>query len=127
MGYHYIRVTPKMAAAFLERNTSNRAIRSSHLEYLTQLILDGEWRKTGEAIRFSGNYTNGKSVLLDGQHRLQSLINSGKSSLMIEIIDDLPDDSFQFMDQGRPRSAPDVLSWAQNNHHCQCRQSSKIN
>ncbi len=117
MGYRYIKITPSLAEKYLETNTKNRVLRAGHVAYLTQLILNGEWRKTGEPIRFSGKLTDknlptNSATLLDGQHRLTAFLNSEKKSLNFEIIDELPADSFQYMDQGRPRSAADVLSIA---------------
>lgn len=115
MSYRVIKITPSLANKYLELNTKNRTLRQNHVAYLIQLILDGEWRQTGEPIRFSGtldknNLPEKRTVLLDGQHRLTAFLASGKKSLLFEVIDELPVDSFQYMDQGRPRSAADVLT-----------------
>ncbi len=115
MGYRIVKITPAMAEVYLETNTNNRAVREYHVEYLTQVMLADEWRLIGEPIRFSGkldkkNLPGDKTVLLDGQHRLIAFIESERKTLEIEIIDELPANSFQYMDQGRPRSAADVLT-----------------
>jgi len=117
MSYRYINVTPTQASHYLELNTKNRLLRKAHVSYLAKLISEGEWRQTGEPIRFSGmldknNMPCKGAVLLDGQHRLKAFLASGKRTLKFEIVDGLPADSFQYMDQGRPRSAADVLSIA---------------
>ncbi len=115
MGYRVVKMTPKLAEAYLEKNTHNRKSTASHVAFLTDLMLKGEWRLTGEPIRFFGklrakNIPADDAVLLDGQHRLTAFLNSGLKSLDFEVIDELPADSFEFMDQGRPRNAGDVLS-----------------
>lgn len=117
MSYRNVRITQSQAIKYLELNTKNRVIRQTHVEYLTQLILNGEWRQVGEPIRFSGildknNMPDKGAILLDGQHRLTAFLASDKKSLGFEIIDELPVNSFEYMDQGRPRSAADTLSIA---------------
>lgn len=117
MSYRHVKISPSLAEQYLDIITKNRTIRKDHVIHLTETILNGEWRLTGEAIRFSGKLNNNNvpikgAVLLDGQHRLNAFIASGKKSLPFEIIDGLPADSFEYMDQGRPRSAGDVLTIA---------------
>ncbi len=115
MAYQVIKVTPTLAEQYLTLNTKNRKLRASNVDFLSDLIKSGEWRQTGEPIRFTGSISKtGKpstgSVLLDGQHRLQAFLQSGKKTLMFEVLDGLKADAFQYMDQGRSRSAGDVLS-----------------
>ena len=54
MSYRIIKVTPSLAEKYLVLNTKNRFLRKAHVSYLVELILNGEWRRTGEPIRFSG-------------------------------------------------------------------------
>lgn len=117
MSYRYVKISPSQAEQYLDIVTKNRTIRKDHVIHLTKTMLNGEWRLTGEPIRFYGKLNNNNmptkgAILLDGQHRLKAFIASEKKSLPFEIIDELPADSFEYMDQGRPRSAGDVLKIA---------------
>jgi len=114
MSYRYVKINQALAQQYLDILTKNRTVRKDHIIHLTKTILSGEWRRTGEAIRVHGklnknNVPANGAILLDGQHRLKAFIASEKKLLSSEIIDDLPADSFEYMDQGRPRSAGDVL------------------
>jgi hypothetical protein len=64
----------------------------------------GQWKFNGDSIRLSKT-----NVLLDGQHRLHAVVESGTSQWFI-FVDDLDDDSFDTIDQGRKRTGSDVLS-----------------
>ena len=58
---------------------------------------------TGDPIRFS---KTGK--MIDGQHRLQAILNSG-ISVQCVVMRDLADDIFDVLDSGKPRGKVDVL------------------
>ena len=108
MGYRVLKVTPAMAEKFLALNTHNRGVRAKHVDWLAYMMLKGEWHRTGEPLRFYKKYSSKDAVLMDGQHRLLAVVQANKT-IEFEVIDELPGDSFQYMDQGRPRSAADVL------------------
>lgn len=68
------------------------------------------WMFNGDTVRFSrktDKYPDGR--LLDGQNRLQSIVDSGIPQLCI-VIRGLHEDSFSTMDEGRRRSGSDILS-----------------
>lgn len=100
---HVMTVTPDKAREWLSRNIGNRPAYPSHVAKLEQQIKDGRWRMTGDPIRFS---TSGK--LIDGQHRLQAILNSG-ISVQCVVMHDLNDDIFDVLDSGKVRSKTDVL------------------
>jgi hypothetical protein len=65
-------VTPQLAAEWLVRNTGNRRLVNRHVESLEHVLRRGEWSLNGETIKFSND-----GRLLDGQHRLHAIINTG--------------------------------------------------
>lgn len=97
-------VTPSLAAAWLERNTSNRPLRSSKVESHAEAMKRGEWKFNGDPIRFSLDGT-----LLDGQHRLSAVVKSGIAQKFL-IINGLSSDVFATIDTGSTRSASDILA-----------------
>lgn len=99
-----VRVTPQLAATWLERNTKNRPLNKRHVKHLTQVMLDGDMVMNGETIIFDR-----KDKLLNGQHRLHGCIDSGVSfdAMVVYGIDE---EAFKTLDGGRKRSGADVLA-----------------
>lgn len=97
-------ITPAKAAAMLEsHNTGNRKMRRAHAKRLALLMKNGEFDTTPQGI------TIGRSGrILDGQHRLQAIVDSGTSQVMI-VFRDVDDDVFTKIDQGAKRSMTDLL------------------
>jgi hypothetical protein len=96
-------ITPKDAAAMLERNTRNRPMRPRAVNRYARAMAEGLWQVTGDAIRFDGD-----GVLLDGQHRLAAIAQSGASvpTLVIRGIDS---SAQAVMDSGGVRKDADRL------------------
>jgi len=65
------RVTPRMAAAWLNMNTHNRKLRSGVAERYAADMMAGRWTSCPEPISF---YADGR--LADGQHRLFAIVES---------------------------------------------------
>jgi hypothetical protein len=65
-------VTPDMATKWLEGNTHNRKLRQSHVDKYARDMKAGRWMATHQGIAFD---EDGK--LIDGQHRLWAVIESG--------------------------------------------------
>jgi len=104
MKYAIKEIGPKEASKLLETNEKNRSIKKVHLEYLTRQMNENKWKEnTGESIKISK-----KGKLLDGQHRLQAVINSGKK-LKFLVATDLEEEVFAVIDSGVSRSSGDVL------------------
>lgn len=65
-------VNPDMAAEMLEHNTMNRNISQLNVKRYAQAMQSGEWEQNGQTITIAEDGT-----ILDGQHRLWSIIESG--------------------------------------------------
>lgn len=103
-GFEMRVVTPALARRWLARNVRNRNIRQSVVDTYARDMLNGNWRMTGEAIKFD---TNG--ALSDGQHRLNAIVQSGVSVEML-IVHGIEPDAQSVMDTGARRSASDALT-----------------
>jgi len=103
-----LEITAEMAARWLESNTHNRKLRDRYIQRLALLMLRGEWRLNGDAIRFDVN-----NVILDGQHRLWALVLAAKEKPDVTIpslvIRNLPPEAQETMDTGIRRSLADTL------------------
>lgn len=96
------KIGPKRAAALLERNTENRPLSQPHVRALAEEMRAGRWKVNGDTICFAGNR------LIDGQHRLWAIMESGCTIEML-MVEGLADDVFTTKDVGRRRSAGDIL------------------
>jgi hypothetical protein len=97
-------VTPALAAGWLLRNTRNRSVRIGSVAAMARDMKAGRWIFAGGVIGFD---TNG--VLVDGQHRLMAVIESGTTQRFI-IAPSLAPDAMSVVDTGSKRSTADVLS-----------------
>ncbi len=97
-------ITPEVAQKLLKKNTNNRPLNERHVLELCKQMQRGQWTQNGETIKFSKT-----GRLLDGQHRLASIIKSGKS-FTIPVVNGLDDKSFNTIDTGRLRTASDIIS-----------------
>lgn len=98
-----VTVTPEHAERWLGRNVQNRNLRQSTVDVYARDMLAGNWMMTGEAVKFNRN-----GRLLDGQHRLAAVVQSGCSIPML-IVSGLADATQNVMDSGVKRTAADVL------------------
>ena len=98
-----MRVTPTMAAKWLENNKCNRPIRETHVRFLQGIMEAGEWDLNGHTIK-----RNSDGGLVDGQHRLWACVNSGKS-FETWVISHVPKKFYKSMDQGSVRTLGDAL------------------
>lgn len=97
-------VTPTMATAWLEQNTSNRKLTTITVDKYAQAMRDGHWHYDASPIRFAKS-----GRLLDGQHRLWAVIESDTSQEFL-VVTGLNEHSFVTMDTGKKRSFADVIS-----------------
>jgi hypothetical protein len=99
-------VTPKLASAWLGKNTNNRPVSRYNVEKIASAISSGEWIVNGDAIRFDedGN-------LMDGQHRLMGVVKSGLSINTL-VVRDVASSAFMTIDTGKVRSSSDALGIA---------------
>jgi hypothetical protein len=96
-------ITPAIAATYLQKNRANRKLIDGRVALYTTQMLAGDWKLTGDSIKFDG------SSLIDGQHRLQGVIRSGVTIRCV-VVRNLARDTFDVLDTGRNRQAGDVLS-----------------
>jgi hypothetical protein len=97
-------VTPEMAQEWLDKsNTHNRRIRKNQVAALARDMASNNWLFTGAPISFDWD-----GRLVDGQHRLAAVVQSGKT-LPFVIMRGLDPRSQSAMDIGSRRLAYDAL------------------
>ena len=99
-----VTITPKMAGELLNANLNNRPKSMRRAKILAEIMRRGEWIFNGDTIRVSES-----GVLLDGQHRLTAIVESGIPQKSI-LVTGLEDDSFKTIDTGKGRTGGDVLA-----------------
>lgn len=100
-------LTPDLAQDFLANNSGNRPVNMVQVENLARLMEEGLWRFNGDAIRQAKDGT-----LLDGQHRCMAVVRSKVTLDQQVIVRGLENEAQATMDQGRKRTAADVLGMA---------------
>lgn len=99
-----VEITPAKAKKYLGDMVNNRRLRAKHVAFLKQQMMSGDWILTNNAIAF-----NTEGQLMDGQHRLQAVLDSGKAFDFI-VVSGLDEKAFDVIDTGKVRTAPDILS-----------------
>jgi hypothetical protein len=100
-------ITPEIASSWLERcNSHNRDLQQSTVDTYASDMAAGRWHFNGDAIRFSRN-----GVLLDGQHRLWAIVQSGCTQTSV-VVRGLPDPAQLTIDLGKRRTPKDQLHMA---------------
>lgn len=100
----FVDVDPLLASKLLLLNTNNRKISLAMVGKYKNEILKDEWCPCASGIGISE-----KGVLVDGQHRLQAIVDANKKAVLL-IAYDLPDISIQKVDRHKTRSVYDVLT-----------------
>lgn len=93
-----------MAESILVHNTRNRPINANRLAMFESMLQRGEMQLTHQGVGISES-----EILLDGQHRLWAILNTGIPATMM-VTTGLPDAVFAVLDTGTKRSAGDILS-----------------
>lgn len=99
-----VTITPVLAELWLQKNSHNRPISAGTVNIYARDMMAGNWQANGETIKFSTSGT-----LLDGQHRLTAIIESGVA-IRTYVVFGLPDETFRTIDTGRRRQMGDVLA-----------------
>lgn len=105
-----ILVTPEMAQRWLDRNTRNRRVRPATVKKYARDMAAGRWHLTGEGIKFAPD-----GSLLDGQHRLMAIVQSG-ATVLLDVHRGIDPDAQRYMDTGRARTASDALTMKGERH-----------
>lgn len=99
----FVDVTPDLAKQWLGVNQHNRNMRFRLADSYAADIAEDDWDLNGETIKFA---TDGR--LLDGQHRLQAIVDSNKTVQLI-VVRGLDPRTQATMDRGAVRKFGDVL------------------
>jgi hypothetical protein len=102
-GYCRLHVDPSDAKSLLERNTNNRKLRETVVDYYANEMINGNWIDNGDPIRIARS-----GRLLNGQHRLSAVVKAGVS-LPFHFLSNLSEESFEQMDNGAKRTLNDNL------------------
>jgi hypothetical protein len=97
-------IDPELATLYLERNTDNRRLDPRTVIAYAEAMRRGEWHPNGDTIRFSEN-----DVLLNGQHTLTAIIQSGIPQLCL-VVRGLPPEVFKTIDKQKRRTDAHDLS-----------------
>lgn len=108
-------ITPDRAKEYLLLNHNNRKISEKAVAPLAQDMLNGNWRLTGEAIKFDTD-----NNLIDGQHRLTAIERTGVS-LPILVIRGVEPDAQLVLDTGMKRTGGNALQIALSGHEATLR------
>lgn len=99
-----VTLTPVLAQLLLERNSINRPISAANEASIASDVVNGRFEFNGESIVISNT-----GVLLDGQHRLQTVVKSGRP-IQTVIVFGPREEARYTIDTGRPKSAPNFLA-----------------
>lgn len=100
-------VSPAMARTYLETNVNNRTKRGWWVSGLANMIKRGEWIPTHQGVAFSKS-----GRLIDGQHRLEAIIESNISVEML-VVTDVREDAYKVLDNGVKRTMADLTGLSQ--------------
>ncbi len=102
----FVRVTPKRAAELLAANTHNRGMNASQVSTLAREMSNGEWIINGETVKVAHD-----GSLIDGQHRLAAIVQSGVPSNLLLVEGLSTDHNVQYTtDVGMKRSLNHTLA-----------------
>lgn len=108
-------LTPDLARRLLQYNTPDRQrrMRESHVERQVKHLKSGTWNELFDPFRFSKPEIPGdpsSAILLDGQHRLQAVIQSGIAYRALMLFGCDPSEQAH-MDQNAKRTFADTLKF----------------
>lgn len=101
-----LNVGPDLAAAWLEKNDSNRNEAKGNKAKITRSMELADFRFLGDPVRFDVD-----NILLDGQHRLKAIVETGVEIPLL-IIRGFKSEAQLYMDQGKTRQAGDQVKLA---------------
>jgi hypothetical protein len=100
---HFVEIPPDLAKSIMAHNNiSNRNISLKNVAHLAAQIRNGSWYENPQPVVFS---VCGR--LLNGQHRLQAIVQADMPAKMAIVLDADPA-TYEVMDTGNKRSLADV-------------------
>jgi hypothetical protein len=103
MNIQQVTMTPEWARDLLRNNGHNRSCRKMLVDQIRKDIEDGRWFLTPQTVSVAEN-----GQLLDGQHRLMAIANSG-IAVQLMLATGCDPSCFRAIDSGVSRSAGDIL------------------
>lgn len=98
-------ITPGLAKKWLDTtNSNNRNLRKKKVSQYAAMMNRGQWQSSGDTYKWDSN-----GVLLDGQHRLAAIVESGHTVKDAVIMHGLPPETFKVLDSGMLRTPGDAL------------------
>lgn len=97
------KVTPEIAEQWLRNNKVNRKLRKSRVNAYARDMSSGSWRDAESMIMLDGN-----GQLLNGQHRLSAIIQSG-ATVEFVVAEGASSESMEVMDSGAARTTRDTF------------------
>lgn len=101
--YELVEVTPVLAEKWLGQNHGNRQIRPRKVEAYARDMRNGRWATSGDSIKFDWG-----GRLIDGQHRLEAVIDSG-ATIKVLVVRGLDPRVQDVLDVNAKRSNADAL------------------
>lgn len=95
-------IDPQVAQTMLDTNESNRNVRKNNVDTLAAAMKRGAFQMSPQGIAFD---KNGK--LIDGQHRLLAVVQSG-CTVQMRVTMGCDADVFRVLDTGKNRNADDL-------------------
>lgn len=98
------KITPELARKYLQNGIVNRNLSKSTVSSYAADMIHGDWRLNGESIKFDEN-----GNLVDGNHRLNAIIEAGIPVEMV-VVRGVPVGDSDIYDRGRGRTVRDTLA-----------------
>lgn len=99
-------IGPERAAKYLDTMNGNRSVRQSHVDFLTAQMKTDKWRKTHQGIAFDK-----EGRLVDGQHRMWAVVESGVT-VTIMVTRGIDPEDIPAMDGGIVRNYDDSAHYS---------------
>ena len=96
-------IGPKEARSYLRQNSKNRHLNPLRVKQLARDMANNAWSLNGETIKFAAD-----GQLLDGQHRLQAIVDAGKQ-VPILVVRGLDNEAQATTDMGAKRTFGNIL------------------
>lgn len=109
MNFELCTITPQYALELLKKNSCNRPLNKSNIEFFEEQIKRGEFLLTHQSICISSS-----GRLLDGQHRCHAIVNTG-IPIEIWIATGFDDKTFAVLDSGCKRTAANAIAISDSN------------